>query len=363
MINPQKMIRFNDKAKMMGNKFYQNVHTYESYEAKCKKMDADGYNLVFGTNNEEEEEDENDLDSNINDCLEDEILDEPQDVIKKYQFHYDATVLMTDKYPEISVSLAPGENQRPQSILMDQEWDIMAFPALHNADGSNGKDQERKIPLTAQRYFIQRVTNINSRFAKCPSYLYAVVGYLEQMQINRNINLVGTRGKKTISQDGKSKYQLHDPFRALEAMQNTPKFWQKSKFEILSKIDNFGAFQFFYTLSCADLRWSPNFAAILLQMGYDMRYDVKMIDGRWQQVIEGKSSNGDWKPITKFIEEDVNKSHHELIRGNVVQATRFFDNRVKCFLRDIVMKKSNPMSPQFYTYKVEFQARGAGRDN
>ena len=95
---------------------------------------------------------------------------------------------------------------------MDDDWDIMAFPSLHNGDGSNGKDQERKIPLTAQRYFIQRVINMNSRFAKCLSYLYAAVGYLEQMQINRNINLVGTRGRKSVSEDGKLKYQLHDPF-------------------------------------------------------------------------------------------------------------------------------------------------------
>ena len=78
-------------------------------------------------------------------------------------------------------------------------------------------------------------------------------------------------------------------------------------------------------------------------------------------MIEGKSKDGQWKPLTKLIEEDVDQSQHELIRGNVVQATRFFDNRVKCFLRDIIMKKSNPMSVQFYTYKVEFQARGAGK--
>ena len=130
---------------MLGNKFYQDVHTYESYQAICKKLYNDGFNLVFG--NESDEENTN-QDLNINDFIEDEILKEeikPQDPIKKYQFQYDDSVLMTGKYPEISISLAPGENQKPQNILMDPEWDIMAFPALHNGDGSNGKDQERSI--------------------------------------------------------------------------------------------------------------------------------------------------------------------------------------------------------------------------
>ena len=129
---------------------------------------------------------------------------EATDSIKKYQFHYDDSVVMTDKYPEISV--APGEDETPMNVLFDENWDVRAFPALHNLDASNGKDQERDIKLTPQRYFIQRITNINSRFAKCPSYLYSAVGFLEQMQINRNINLVGTRGRKTSSTEGKMKY-------------------------------------------------------------------------------------------------------------------------------------------------------------
>ena len=170
------------------------------------------------------------------------------------------------------------------------------------------------MKLTPQKYFIQRITNINSRFAKSPTYLYAAVGFLEQMQINRNINLVGTRGKKLTSEEGKAKYELQDPYRALEAMPGTPKYWQKVKYEILSKIDNFGAFQIFFTLSCGDRRWAPNFAAILLEKGYSMKYRVEKKDGHWKQVIEGKTKNGKLKPLEEFLEEEVDESQHELIR-------------------------------------------------
>ena len=182
------------------------------------------------------------------------------------------------------------------------------------------------------------------------------------MQINRNINLVGTRGKKLCSAEGKSKFELHDPYRALEAVPGTPKYWQKAKYEMLAKVDNFGAFNLFFTLSCGDTRWKPNFAAILLEKGYSIRYDVKRNTyGHWEQFIEGSIGDGEWKNFDEFMRDDVEESHHDLIRGNVVAATRYYDHRVKCFLRDVVMSKSNPMSTKYYTYKVEFQARGAGK--
>ena len=358
LINPQKLFLFIDKLKFKGNPYYQDVLTFESYKQTCRDLDKDGFKLVFGDDECDEEEEQH---SQLEDKLTDEILleeYESKDPVKKYQFHYDDSVVLTDKYPEISV--APGENETPRNLLFDDNWDVRAFPALHNYDGSNGKDQDRDVKLTPQRYFIQRITNINARFAKCPTYLYSAVGFLEELQLNRNINLVGTRGKKISSDNGKAKYELQDPYRALEAMPGTPKYWQKVKYEMLAKIDNFGAFQIFYTLSCGDRRWDPNLAAILLEKGYTMRYNVDKVDDKWVQVIEGRTNNGSWKPLENFLQEEIDESHHELIRCNVVTATRYFDHRVKCFLRDIVMCSSSPMSVKYFTYKVEFQARGAG---
>ena len=43
---------------------------------------------------------------------------------------------------------------------------------------------------------------------------------------------------------------------------------------MLAKLDNIGAFQFFFTLSCADMRWQENFAAILRDQGLNLTYKV-----------------------------------------------------------------------------------------
>ena len=75
-------------------------------------------------------------------------------------------------------------------------------------------------------------------------------------------------------------------------------------------------------------------------------------------LVEVKTTSGDWKPLRQFLDEDVADSKHELIRGNVVMATRYFHHRVKSFISKIVMSKSNPMKVKNYTYKVEFQERG-----
>ena len=54
-----------------------------------------------------------------------------------------------------------------------------------------------------------------------------------------------------------------------------------------------------------------------------------------------------------------NDTKHAQIKKNVLTATRNFDNRVKEFMKHIVMAKENPMNTKLFNYRVEFQARGA----
>ena len=289
--------------------------------------------------------------------------------LKKYQFAYNESLCMTNKYPEISVNntessvnIAPGEGQIPKDIMTDNDWDVKAFPHLHNPDGSNGKDQERKVRLTEQNYFIQRICNKEKRFAQSPAFMYAAVAYIEKKQMKRNINLAGTRGKKFKNDNGGQSYELEDGYRVLEDIKNTPRYWKKAKYEMLARLDNLGPFQLFFTLSCADMRWNENFAAILLERGYEIAYEQsqKMEDGSSITIIKARSPGQEWKPINKFIEENMEESLHELVRGNVLTASRYFDHRVKQFISKVMMGKNNPMHVKYYTYKVEFQDRGAG---
>ena len=218
--------------------------------------------------------------------------------------------------------------------------------------------------MTDQNYFIQRIVNKDKRFARSPAYTYAAVGYLEKRQLQRNINLSGTRGKQVENKAGGVTYELEDSYTVLDDIKNTPRYWKKAKYEMLAKLDNIGAFQFFFTLSCADMRWQENFAAILRDQGLNLSYKViPDEDGAFTTKIEveyEKEGKQMKKDIHQYLEEEVQSSLHEMIRGNVLLATRYFNDRVKKFMDLIVMGDNNPMMVEYFTYKVEFQERGAG---
>ena len=171
---------------------------------------------------------EDEIDKDMLDCdddsleEEDDIGYETKDPVKKYQFEYNKSLCMANKYPEVSisepstVSVAPGEGKIPKDIMSEEDWDVKAFPYLNNPDGSNGKDQERKVRLTDQNFFINRICNKEKRFSRSPAYMYAAIGYLEKKQLQRNINLANTRGKEVIGQSGEKAYVLEDGYRVLD---------------------------------------------------------------------------------------------------------------------------------------------------
>ena len=106
----------------------------------------------------------------------------------------------------------------------------------------------------------------------------------------------------------------------------------------------------------------PNFSPILLDLGFKLIYSMEKNDsGTWMTKIKAKRDEDDsWRDVEEVI-ENFDDSKHEILRGNVVNSTRYFQNRVKQFLSKIVMNKENPMCVQLYNYKTEFQQRGAGK--
>ena len=277
LVNPCKIKRMLALLTASGNPYYQFDIDVENFQERCKKEDPEGYRIMFTDDSEVDHilnisdeifpaENEKSSDKAKNDkemCaeLEDEIEYVANDPIRKYQFTYDEAVCMSNKYPEIEaidatkdIELAPGEGKTPRDMMQEDDWDIKAFPHLHNMDGSNSKDEEGSIRLTDQNYFIQCILNKDQRFAKSPTFKYAAVAYLEKKQLQRNINIAGTKGKKVDHADGNITYDLDDCYAVLDDIKNTPRYWKKVKYEMIAKLDNFGAFQLFFTLSCADLR-------------------------------------------------------------------------------------------------------------
>ena len=151
------------------------------------------------------------------------------------------------------------------------------------------------------------------------------------------------RGKKQA--DGQ--YSLEDAYSVLENAPGTPRYWQKRRYELLAKIENIGPFQLFFTLSCAEKRWSENFTTFLQE--HKIEYFLKS---------SGEFCHIDGIPLEEFLQKEENLTKHEFIRQNILTVTLCFNNRVQEFIKNIVMHKDSPLAVQYYNYRVEFQKRG-----
>ena len=132
---------------------------------------------------------------------------------------------------------------------------------------------ERDQTLTPLNYIDQRIRNINDRYAQCHSYVFSCVSYIEQQQMNRNINFCTTqRGIKKKGADGSTEYKLEDPWVVFENISNSPKwvytdllhhhtlnyflrYWSVRRMELKAMLENVGPFHIFFTLSCGDRRY------------------------------------------------------------------------------------------------------------
>ena len=106
-------------------------------------------------------------------------------------------------------------------MLSEQDWDIKSWPYLH-PDGKFGLHYKRKVKITDQQYFGQRILNKDGRFSRSPGYVFNAAAYLEQKQLASKVNISFMRGQKT-SSNGINEYDLDDGFSVFDGIRNTPK--------------------------------------------------------------------------------------------------------------------------------------------
>ena len=365
-ISVSKIIKALKKFQELDNKHYQNLQISTDYEELVRLKDPDGFSLIFPeeersseSNNCEEDEIE-ELENNIE--MEDDDEEEQynrEDPVQKWKFSHEEKSTFIEEYPEMraevtqptnvnnddpnmTVKVAPGEGKCPVNILKTKDWDTSSFPNLH-PDGKNGLDEPRYVKLSAPDYFQQRILNFDRRFANSTEFVFAANAYLELRRFDSNINISFMRGKKNA--DGQ--YSLNDAYSVFENAPGTPRYWQKRRYELLSKIENIGPFQLFFTLSCAEKRWSENFTTFL--QDHDITYVVK--NSKESCYIDGI-------PLEEFLQKEENMTTHEYIRQNILTTTLNFNNRVQEFIKNIVMNKDSPLAVSYYNYRVEFQRRG-----
>ena len=118
-------------------------------------------------------------------------------------------------------------------------------------------------------------------------------------------------------------------------------------------------------------RWPEVIVRALREEGFEVAFNVEGYRDEGDALEEEEEENskveikikskqdGRWMLLEEFLATEADKSRHEFVRENVMSLTRMFNQRVKAFLREIVLAKDSPMPVYRYSYKVEFQNRGA----
>ena len=112
------------------------------------------------------------------------------------------------------------------------------------------------------------------------------------------------RGNRSVNTEGVAQYHLDDAFTTFDGIKNTPKYWQKVKYDMIAKLENLGPFHLFFTLSCGDTRYQENFSSFLVENGYEMEYTTRD-DGTLETTVKYKDKRKICKPLKEFLSEDV----------------------------------------------------------
>ena len=242
-------------------------------------------------------------------------------------------------------AVAPGEGKILSYWLREDDCDIAAFPR-HHPNGMYGLKWDRKIKLSLQEYFTQRLFNVDKRFARDPDYLFIAQYFVERNALEKQIDISYQKGKIVSTNEGTKVIQPNNVFSVFKLIPGTPAYWQSFRNDLFAKIEQLGPFHIFFTLSCGEKRWPEIAASILQSNGHTVTFSASPWDG------DSSTIKIDDIPMNEFLEKMPNKS--QLFQDEVVLITQMFDNRVKSFINNVF--KSSAI--KYYTFRIEFQARG-----
>merc|ERR1712029_423895 len=144
---------------------------------------------------------------------------------------------------------------------MEPKHEAMAFPNL-SPDGKNTFDEPREKKLSEKQYFCQRVMDHSGEHSKEEDYTFMAEQKCQILAVQRQIDVTTKMGKVITSEDGSKIMKGGDPFSIFKNIPDTPSYWKNFRNEMFARMEQFGPFHMFFTLSCAESRWDNVWASV-----------------------------------------------------------------------------------------------------
>ena len=257
------------------------------------------------------------------------------------------SVVQFDSLENVIYNCVPGENNIPRYILLDDDFEVLAFPDLFPYGYGRYHSRDVRCRLPIRKYFQQRLLNVDGRFAKNLEYIFCAqyISNIQQIQSDANLALRLSRGR-TLNGQRITAGLLQDPvalqqlvrteqaYKFLKNVHGSPSYWQSELYDVLAMLKKLGIPTWFLTLSAADLHWPEMIQAIAAQ--YGLRVNRTIIN---DMSIADKSN---------------------LLRQNPVTGVRIFQHRIESFFLKYLLSTANPIGCiTDYVIKIEFQMRGS----
>lgn len=240
-----------------------------------------------------------------------------------------------------AIRFAPGEGQRPISLLMDLNAEALSFPSIHC-----GERRTFKIPGITHTDIAKSDARHRDRRCAIPSKLLYSYKLAQTFQIANQVNLClrktlnskQTTAGNLLNENYVNNLVKHDDgYKLLKNTRSSPAYWQDKQKVLMAMIRQLGIPSLFITLSAAEVKW--NELIVILKNVLDSI-----------SITEEEAENLTWE----------NKA--DLIRRDPITCSRYFDYRLRQCNKYLLLNKSGVFKDHpvlDYFTRIEFQHRGS----
>ena len=153
---------------------------------------------------------------------------------------------------------APGENNVPWYILLDDNFEVLAFPDLFPYGQGAYHTEDRTASLPICKYFQQRLLNVDTCFARNIEYIFCAQYIADIKQIESDANLAITLSwGRTLGGEKITAGVLCNPlalkqlvrneqaYKFLKNVRGSPAYWQNELYDVLAMLQALGTPTFF----------------------------------------------------------------------------------------------------------------------
>ena len=162
--------------------------------------------------------------------------------------------------------MSPWDYNIPKYILLDNDFEVLAFPDLFPYGTGGYHSANRKVNLPIRKYFQQWLLNVDGRFAQNIEYLFCAqcIADIKEIESDATLAICLSQGR-TLGGHKITAGQLQNPavvqqlvrneqtYKFLKNVRGSPAYWQDQLYDVITMLHMLSIPTLFLTLSAADL--------------------------------------------------------------------------------------------------------------